>query len=72
MISVKFELARQNSRAAFALIIFLTLGVLTGCGAGWQPDRDTHQDQIRPGAEGSGLKGPADDYEVRPESSRER
>jgi len=66
MISVEVDLARPNYRVAFALIIFLSLDVLTGCGAGWQPDHDTHQDQIRPGAEGSGLKGPADDDEVRP------
>jgi hypothetical protein len=44
--------------ASFAAIMLLTVGLLSGCGSGWQADHDVHQDQIRPGVEGSGLTGP--------------
>ena len=56
----------RNCRALFAVIVFLSLAVLSGCGGGWQPDRDMHHDEIRPGVDGSGLTGPADDLETHP------
>jgi len=46
--------------ASFVAVTLLTLILLSGCGGGWQGDHDTHQDQIRPGTEGSGLTGPSD------------
>lgn len=39
MISAKFEPLNRNCRTAGALIALLILGVLTGCGGAWQPDR---------------------------------
>jgi hypothetical protein len=43
------------------LIIGLSLGLLAGCGGGWQPDpRDTPRSSTRSGIEGSGLTGPDD------------
>jgi hypothetical protein len=52
------ELATANpkSRAVFVLIACVSLGVLSGCGGAWQPDR---QDQTRPGVDGSGIYGPS-------------
>lgn len=39
MISAQFETANRNSHSARALIAFLLLGLLSGCGGAWQPDR---------------------------------
>jgi hypothetical protein len=58
MTSAELEAANRNGRAAFVLIALLSLVVLSGCGGGWQSDRDVRQDQTRPGIEGSGLNGP--------------
>jgi hypothetical protein len=59
MSSTELDATNRNRRAAFVLITFLSLGVLGGCGGGWQPDRDARPDLTRPGFEGSGLRDPA-------------
>jgi len=51
---------RKRSTPFVVVITFLTIGLLSGCGGGWQADHDVHQDQIRPGVDGSGLTGPDD------------
>ena len=58
MTAALLDAAKRNYRASFVLIAFASLCVLSGCGGGWQPDRDVRQDQTRPGIEGSGLNGP--------------
>jgi len=57
MISAQSGTANRNSRAAAALVAFLILGILSGCGGGWQPDGP---DPTRPpAAEGSGVYSPS-------------
>ena len=59
MTSTKLETAKRNCRAVLVLITSLSLGILSGCGGGWQPDpRDMPQSPARSGIEGSGLNGP--------------
>lgn len=48
--------ANRKDRAVFVLIACLGLGLLGGCGGGWQPDR---QDTTGPGADGRGIYGPS-------------
>jgi hypothetical protein len=61
MSSAEFAAANPKSRAAFVLIACLSLGLLGGCGGGWQPDpRDKPQSPAGSGIEGSGLTGPED------------
>ncbi len=52
----KLAAASPMSRAIFVLIACLSLGLLSGCGGAWQPDR---QDQTRPSVDGRGIYGPA-------------
>lgn len=55
------DAAKRNRRGLFVLIAGLSLGLLSGCGGGWQPDpRDRPQSPARSGIEGSGLTGPDD------------
>jgi hypothetical protein len=62
MSSARTEVANRNYRAAFVIITFLSLELLSGCGGGWQPDpRDMPHDQMKSGIEGSGLNGPMED-----------
>ena len=57
----EFTAANSKFRAAFVLIACLSLGLLSGCGAGWQPDpRDAPKSPARSSIEGSGLTGPED------------
>jgi hypothetical protein len=58
MTSAELDAANRNCRVDFVLITFLSLGVLSGCGGGWQPDHDARRDQTQPAIEGSGLNGP--------------
>jgi hypothetical protein len=61
-ITAELDAANRNCRVAFVLITFLSLGILGGCGGGWQPDpRDMPHDQMQSGIEGSGLNGPMED-----------
>jgi len=53
---VELAAANPKSRAVLVLIACVSLGVLGGCGGGWQPDRP---DQTRPGVDGSGIYGPS-------------
>lgn len=56
MISAQFEAANRNCPAAVVLIAFLFLGVLSGCGGAWQPDRP---DLTPRSVEGGGVYSPA-------------
>jgi hypothetical protein len=57
----KFAAVNPKRRAVFVLMACLSLGLLGGCGGGWQPDpRDKPQSPARSGIEGSGLIGPED------------
>gem|GEM_PF-4994837 len=57
----KFAAANPKRRAVFVLIACWSLGLLSGCGGGWQPDpRDLPHSPARSGIEGSGLTGPED------------
>lgn len=59
MIFTALDAAKRKRRALFVLIAGLCLGLLSGCGGGWQPDpRDMPQSPARSGLEGSGLTGP--------------
>lgn len=61
MIFTEVDAAKQNRCGLFGLIVGLSLGLLSGCGGGWQPDpRDVPQSPTRSGIEGSGLTGPED------------
>jgi hypothetical protein len=61
MIFTELDAAKRNRCALFVLIAGLGLGLLSGCGGGWQPDpRDMPQSPARSGIEGSGLTGPED------------
>jgi hypothetical protein len=57
----EFAAANPKSRAVVILVACLSLGILGGCGGGWQPDpRDAPKTPARSGIEGSGLTGPDD------------
>jgi hypothetical protein len=57
----EFTAATPKIRAAFVLIACLSVGLLSGCGAGWQPDpRDAPKTPARSSIEESGLTGPED------------
>jgi hypothetical protein len=57
----EFTAANPKIRAGFVLIACLSLGLLSGCGGGWQPDpRDAPKTPARSGIEESGLTGPED------------
>lgn len=57
----KSAAAISKIRAVFVLIACLSLGLLSGCGGGWQPDpRDAPKSPARSSIEGSGLTGPED------------
>lgn len=58
MISAQFGTANRNCRTARALIAFLILGVLSGCGGAWQPDRP---DLAPRSPEGTGVYAPSTD-----------
>jgi hypothetical protein len=61
MIFSEFDAEKRNRRTLFVLIAVLSLGLLSGCGSGWQPDpRDRPQSPARSGIEASGLTGPED------------
>ncbi len=61
MIITELDAKKRTRRTLFVLLAGLSLGLLTGCGAGWQPDpRDRPQSPARSGIEGSGLTGPND------------
>lgn len=61
LIFKELDVARRSRRALLVLIAGLGLGLLSGCGGGWQPDpRDKPQSPARSGIEGSGLPGPED------------
>jgi hypothetical protein len=58
---VEFTAANSKIRAALVLIACLSLGLLSGCGGGWQPDpRDAPKSPARSSVEESGLTGPED------------
>ena len=50
--TAQLDTPKRNYRASFGLIAFVSLCVLSGCGVGWQPDRDVRQDQTQLGIEG--------------------
>jgi hypothetical protein len=57
----EFTAANSKIGPGFVLIACLSVGLLSGCGAGWQPDpRDAPKSPARSGIEGSGLTGPGD------------
>ena len=59
MTSAELDAANRSVRAVLMLITFVSLGTLSGCGGGWQPDpRDMPHDQMKSDIEGSGLNGP--------------
>jgi len=59
MIFTELDRAMRSRRLLFGLIAGVSLGLLSGCGGGWQPDpRDKPQSPARSGIEGSGLTGP--------------
>jgi hypothetical protein len=61
MIFTELDTAMRYRHALFVLIAGISLGLLSGCGAGWQPDpRDAPKSPARSSIEGSGLTGPED------------
>ncbi|HEV2839850.1 MAG TPA: hypothetical protein VGW39_00855 [Chthoniobacterales bacterium] len=56
MISDEFETNTRDCRTVRVLIAFLVLGVLSGCGGAWQPDRP---DLTPRSTEGTGVYSPS-------------
>ena len=53
------DATKRTRRALLLFVAGLSLGLLSGCGGGWQPDpRDAPHNPARSGIEGSGITGP--------------